>query len=173
MKKKLLFLIMFCGVQLFNSCSNSKNRSNIITCDFDELKNWNISNEAISNKLSRSGKYSIFTGPERVYSLTYEAEVKDLLAKGYTKMTASIWIRCIGDPKEAQWVATVNSPTGANYIWKSTFLSSAQETDDKGWKRIEVKLDLPMELNDGILKIYGWAPKQEEASFDDFELTFE
>ncbi|MBK7965042.1 MAG: hypothetical protein IPK10_06970 [Bacteroidetes bacterium] len=163
MLKKTLIIYMLCVFPILTSCSNCKVQSNIITCNFDELKNWNVSNEAISNKLSRSGKYSIFVGSERIYSLTYDADVKELLAKGYTKLKASIWANTNHEPQEIQWVATIDSPTGGNYIWKSTFLSSPKETDNKGWKRIEVILEIPLVAENGILKIYGWSPAQEEA----------
>ena len=173
MKNSIANLSLFCLLIILTSCSKTKNKSNHITCNFDELKNWNISNEAITDKFSRSGKYSIFVNPDREFSLTYESNMNDLLAKGYTKLTAVIWIKIVEPLKESQWVASVNSHTGANYVWKSTPFTSAKETDAKGWKRVEIKLDLPLIAKDGVLKIYGWSPTKEEVVLDDFELIFE
>lgn len=173
MKNSLAIFTLFYLLMIITSCTKAKIQTNHITCNFDELKNWNTSNNAMTDKVSRSGKYSIFVGPEREYSLTYESNMNDLLAKGYTKVTANIWIKNLEPLMESQWVASVNSHTGANFVWKSTPFKSSIETDSEGWQRVEVKLNLPPLAKDGFLKIYGWSPSKEEVVLDDFELIYE
>lgn len=172
MKNQLFYLLLLFLIQMQVSCSNA-GKENVITTDFDQLKAWNVSNDAFTESAARSGKYAIFTGPEREFSLTYETKIDALKGKGYSKLNASIWFKPNNTPKDAQWVAAVNSPTGANYVWKSSFLSGEGQTDEKGWKKVSVQLDLPANAPDGILKIYAWSPSKEAVVLDDFELIFE
>jgi hypothetical protein len=157
---------------LLASCSNS-NKKNIVSTNFDDLRSWNVGNDAFSDKTARSDKYSIFTSAEKEFSLTYETTLETLKSKGYSRLKASIWAKPSTVSKDAQWVAAINSPTGANYVWKSSFISAGQETDEKGWKKVTIELDLPDNAPDGIVKIYGWSPSKEEIFLDDFELAFE
>lgn len=172
MKKGIQLIFAFVILQFLVSCSGP-NKKNIIATNFDDLKAWNLANDAFTEKAARSEKYSIFTGMDKEYSLTYEISLDKLKSKGYSKLNATIWAKPSTVTKDAQWVAAVNSSTGANYIWKSSFINSAKESDEKGWKKITIQLEFPANAPDGIVKIYAWSPSKEEVYLDDFELTFE
>lgn len=82
-------------------------------------------------------------------------------------------MNCPDSANQIQWVASITSPTGINYDWKSVFISKYATQDGRGWKKAEIELSLPSNTPDAKLKIYGWSPNKEKAVLDDFELVFE
>jgi hypothetical protein len=168
----LLFLIS--AVSIFiASCTERRQPSNIIRTDFDDMKPWLSGSDAISEGMARSGRYALHVGPDKEFSMTWEHSLADLRTKGYSTAKASIWMNCPDSAGQIQWVASITSPAGINYEWKSVFISKYTVKDGRGWKKAVIEFSLPSNAPDAKLKIYGWSPNKEKAIIDDFELVFE
>lgn len=173
MKNALQSLLLIACTSVLHGCLQDCSQSNIVRTGFDEMRPWNRSSDAYTDRQARSGKYAIYTDANKEFSLTWEGNVNEMLEKGYSVVRASIWAKCADSVKNAQWVAAVNSPAGVNYIWKSTFISECKYHDSRGWRKAEVVIELPLNAPDAILKIYGWSQNKEEVILDDFELVLE
>lgn len=153
------------------SCTSSKTHNNIEVMDFDSFKRWG-SSELLTQEESRSGKWSTYVDSVHEFSLTYERPLVELLEKGYKKATFNAWILDKNNAKEVKSVLTIESPTGINYKWQGSNISSSNEIDEKGWKRVSTSIDLIKEIPEAKLKAYFWSPKREKVIIDDIKLEF-
>jgi hypothetical protein len=156
---------------IITSCTSSKTHNNIDVMDFDSFKRWG-SSDLLTQEESRSGKWSTYVDSMHEYSLTYERALVELLEKGYKKATFYAWVLDKNNAKEVKAVLTIDSPTGINYAWQGANISSSNEIDGKGWKRISVSIDLIKEVPEAKFKAYFWSPKREKVIIDDIELEF-
>lgn len=112
-----------------------------------------------SDKVKRSGTYSIKTSPKSKFA--FSVEIKNIVADSYVK--ASIWRK--GGDSKAFLVASSQNPK----LYKST--SDAVITDSLGWELLELEFYITPNVNTQDIKINVWNAGTKDAFFDDLEVT--
>ncbi len=171
MKKNGLLSALFLS-SLLIACKPSDNHQHVEVMNFDNIKNWGL-NGVLTEESTRSGKWATYVDSTHEYSMTYERVQQELLDKGYKKVEFTAWVKTENTDSDIKAVLTLDSPTGVNYSWQGTAIDSSITTDERGWKKVSVQLNLMKEVPEAHIKAYFWSPKKGKAIIDDVSLDFQ
>lgn len=115
--------------------------------------------EIRTNEKSRSGEYSIKMDGEREFALEYQLTN----VKPGENYEIEIWKH--SDNESGRLVVSAKD-SRQFYKAQNTVLLS----DENGWGIIRIKITIPPELQDSMLKIYLWNPDKKLSYFDDFSI---
>jgi hypothetical protein len=160
----------FIAIALFSACSSQQPKK-VVVQDFDSLQEWGVGNNVVTDKGSRSGKFSAFTDSNHEYTETYRTDYSRLLLSGYTKVKVSAWYKTLVPDPDCSLVISIEK--GDQKLAYKAVQSKDVKLKMNEWIQITNELIFPAEnVPESLIKIYTHSPQKQEILVDDMQIEY-